>query len=382
MTATDVLIAGAGPAGLAFGLALADSGLDVTMVDARPAGAAAQDRRILALSHGSRQILERLGVWPQLPVTPIERIHVSQSGTLGRSLLAAADYGLTALGYVVAAGKLAEALADALARTGVVVRHGTRLEQCTEQDEGCSAELLAGGQSARVHARLVALCEGGVDAGGKEAVRERDYAQHAVLAIATPAAATRGLAYERFTAHGPLALLPFGRDYCAIYTCPADQLEAVMALDEAAFAARLGAAMGGRVQFSRIGPRAAFPLVLRVRARAVEGHRVWLGNAAQTLHPVAGQGYNLALRDVIELADRLRTGGMADVSASLAQHAAARRLDRAGAIGFTDGLVRLFDLDLPAARHARGLGLLALDLCPPVRHMLARRMLFGARAWP
>ncbi|MBX3667913.1 MAG: FAD-dependent monooxygenase [Rhodocyclaceae bacterium] len=381
MSAADVLIVGAGPAGMAFALALADSGLKLAVVDARPPGAANADRRILALSHGSRQILERLGVWPQLPVTPIARIHVSQAGTLGRSLLAATDYGLPALGYVVSAGALAQAMAAALDAAGVAVRHGTRLAALQDTDGGCTAELHGGDESTHIDARLVALCEGGVDAGG-EAVRERDYAQHAVLALATPEQAHTGLAYERFTPHGPLALLPYGREYCVIYTCPAAELETLLAEDDASFTARIGDAMGSRVRLAKIGPRAAFPLVLRVRRQAAEGCRVWLGNAAQTLHPVAGQGYNLALRDVIELADRLRTGGMADVRASLARHAAARRLDRAGAIGFTDGLIRLFDPDFALARHARGLGLLALDLCPPVRHLLARRMLFGARAWP
>lgn len=375
----DLIIVGAGPVGMTLALALKDSGLDILLVDARARGAARHDPRVLALSHGSRLTLERLGVWAQLRATPIETIHISQQGRLGRSLLSAADYGLPAMGYVVAAGDLAAALDDALAAAGIpILDHSSVAGLAAGADDVIVS--LAGGNP--LAARLVACAEGSIDGDDAPELVERDYAQHAVICVATPVEGHAHRAWERFTPQGPLAVLPCGHDCAIVHTADPAEADALMALDDDAYRARLQAHFGDRLHFAAVGPRARYPLKLRYRPNPVGQRTVWLGNAAQTLHPVAGQGYNLALRDVWALAQvLLRADGDPGAADTLARYADARRLDRQGTIRFTDGLVRLFSNAIPPLAHARGAGLFALDLLPPARHFVAKRMMFGARAW-
>jgi 2-octaprenyl-6-methoxyphenol hydroxylase len=378
----DLIIVGAGPVGMTLALALKDAGLDILLVDARARGAARHDPRVLALSHGSRLTLERLGIWQQLPATPIETIHISQQGRLGRSLLTAADYGLPAMGYVVAAGHLAAALDDALAAAGIPVRGDSPVRSLAagaDSTDSVSLSLADG----TLEARLVACAEGSIQGNEAPELVERDYAQHAVISVATPVEGHAHRAWERFTPQGPLAVLPCGADCAIVHTASPAEADALMALDDEAYRARLQAHFGERLHFAAVGPRARYPLLLRYRPDPVGPRTVWLGNAAQTLHPVAGQGYNLALRDVWALAQvLLKAGGDPGDPATLARYADARRLDRQGTIRFTDGLVRLFSNAIPALAHARGAGLFALDLLPPARHFVAKRMMFGARAWP
>lgn len=376
----DLIIVGAGPVGMTLALALKDSGLDILLVDARARGAARHDPRVLALSHGSRLTLERLGVWAQLRATPIETIHISQQGRLGRSLLSAADYGLPAMGYVVAAGDLAAALDDALAAAGIpILDHSSVAGLAAGADDVIVS--LTGGNP--LTARLVACAEGSIDGDDAPELVERDYAQHAVICVATPVEGHAHRAWERFTPQGPLAVLPCGHDCAIVHTADPAEADALMALDDDVYRARLQAHFGDRLHFAAVGPRARYPLKLRYRPNPVGQRTVWLGNAAQTLHPVAGQGYNLALRDVWALAQvLLRADGDPGAADTLARYADARRLDRQGTIRFTDGLVRLFSNAIPPLAHARGAGLFALDLLPPARHFVAKRMMFGARAWP
>ena len=207
-----------------------------------------------------------------------------------------------------------------------------------------------------------------------------DYAQHAVICEVTPEPGHGRRAWERFTPDGPLALLPLGDEYSVVFTLPPAKADAVMALDDAAFAAALQAQFGRRLRLSRPGPRSRFPLALRRRRTLVDGRQVWIGNCAQTLHPVSGQGFNLGLRDAWQLAEILLADGVD--RASLDRYAASRRLDRDGGALFTDGIVRLFSNDCAPLKLARGLGLWALDVFPPARHFVAKRMIWGARAWP
>lgn len=375
----DLAIVGAGPVGMTLALALKDAGLDIVLVDARPRGAARQDPRVLALSHGTRLTLERLGIWPHLQATPIETIHVSHQGGLGRSLLQAAEYGLPALGYVAAAGDLATALDDALATAGIPVRDNASVSGLAA---GAEDVLISLADGSHLSARLAACAEGAIQ-GTDDDLVERDYGQHAVISIATPAEAHGQRAWERFTPQGPLAVLPCGSGCAIVHTAAPGEADALMALDDQAYLARLQAHFGTRLRFASVGPRNRYPLLLRYRPNPVGQRTVWLGNAAQTLHPVAGQGYNLALRDVWSCAQTLlRAGGDPGAADTLAAYARARQLDRQGTIRFTDGLVRLFSTPAPALKHLRGAGLFALDLLPPARHFVAKRMMFGARAWP
>jgi 2-octaprenyl-6-methoxyphenol hydroxylase len=354
-----VTIVGGGPAGMAIALALHRNGVASGIVDARQRGAASADKRILALSHGARQILEWLGVWAAIPHTAITTIHISHQGGLGRTKLTAADEGVPALGYVLSAGDLAASLDAALAQTDIRFREHTRIESQPDVP-------------------LTIWAEGAVD---DAAAIVRDYGQHAVICTATADEPHAGRAWERFTPEGPVAALPWGKDYAVVMTCAAHEANDVAALDDATFLAKLQARFGGRVRYTSVGERFVFPLGLRYRKSAVAVRQVWIGNAAQTLHPVAGQGFNLALRDIFELARTLADAADPGAPELLERYDATRRLDRYAAMTFTDTLVHLFSNDNFLLRHARGAGLFALDLFPPARHFVARRMMFGARGW-
>lgn len=375
-----IAIVGGGPAGMALALALKRQGIDAVIHDARPRGAVRQDKRTLALSHGSRQILEWLGVWPKIAATPIERIHVSQQGAFGRTLITAAEQGVPALGHVCSAASLGGALDDALTAAGITVHDNDLVRHVDIVGDAAQIQAASG-----THAtRLVVYAEGAIDAAATSgpAAVQRDYGQHAVICNVTPTVPHRHVAWERFTAQGPLALLPCGSELAVVYTGAPEQAAALAALPDDAFLTRLQAHFGRRLVFSAATPRHVFPLGLRYRRHPVGPRCVWLGNAAQTLHPVAGQGFNLALRDVYDLARTLADARDPGDPAVLARYAAARRLDRRSTIGFTDSLVRLFSNDWPLLREGRGLALCALDLLPPLRGFVARRMMFGARAWP
>lgn len=375
-----VAIVGGGPVGLSLALLLRQAGIDCEVLDARPAGAGRDDRRVLALSHGTRQILERLDAWAAIGAAPITTIHVSQQGYLGRTLIQAAEAGVPALGYVAEAGRVAAALAQACAVAGVKLRNELRV---TGSETGTDRVLLhcatpLGDEA--IPAQLLAWAEGAVS--GDHGVVCRDYGQQAIVASVRTRETPSGIAYERFTPAGPAALLPLADRFALVWTVPDSEAAELITFDEQAFLSRLHDIFCGRLDFTATDRRAAFPLGLRYRQTPVGDRAVWLGNSAQTLHPVAGQGFNLALRDVTQLARLLQANpGDCGDAALLARHAAARHLDRRGTIGFTDGLVRLFGLRDGLSASARGAGLLALDLLPMARRFLARRMIFGARGW-
>lgn len=380
MSNATVAVAGGGAAGLALALALHKHGLKAKVFDASSAETGRADKRILALSHGSMQSLEWLGVWPQLAAkaASITTIHVSQRGGLGRTRITAQEQSVPALGYVCPAAELVTALQEAATAAGIEVERGVLVTNA--EVAGDEVSFLAG--ETHCTARLLAYAEGAVEEGAH--LRTRDYGQRAITCTATLAVPHGGCAWERFTTHGPVALLPVAGgpgEVAVVFTCPAEDAEGIQALTDGAFAARLEAEFNGRIAIDAVTPRHRFPLGLRYRDTIIGTRQVWLGNAAQTLHPVAGQGYNLALRDIRDLARCLAESSDPGRSETLARYAARRRLDRRGTIGTTDGLVRLFSNDRSLLGHARGAGLLALDLLPPLRGFLAQRMMFGARAW-
>lgn len=381
----DVLIVGGGPVGLALALALSDSGLDIALADARSAAAVAGDARVLALAHGTRLTLERLGVWSQLPTTPIDTIHVSQQHGFGRTLIRAADHDVPALGHVVAAGALASALRHAVERAGVTLLDHTAVRDSATGSGDVAVVLHATARTAPptpCAARLLACAEGALR-NDDAAVQGRDYHQHALIAFVDAHGGHRNIAFERFTASGPVALLPCGERYAVVHVVPRERADDLLALDDGTYLAQLQACFGTRVRLGAPTARQCYPLGLRYRREPTAPRTVWLGNAAQTLHPVAGQGFNLALRDVWTLADTLaRHHGDPGSGAVLNAYTHARRADRRATIGFTDTLVRLFSNDVAPLHHLRGAGLFMLDLVPPLRGFVARRMMFGARAWP
>lgn len=373
----DILIVGAGPVGMTLHLALAAGGQKSLLVDRRPQAALADDPRALALSHGARELLETLQAWPARAATPIETIHVSQKGGFGRTLIDRADHALPALGYVVRYRDLAAALAARLDAAACLDEAEVLAVEPVEAGFQVTVRRADGVRSLRC--KVLVHAEG--TPGDAPGIAVNDYAQHAVICeVGLAGAGHGGRAWERFTPDGPLAVLPLGEGAAVVFTLPPARAEAVLGLDDAAFLATLQAQFGQRLRFCRVGARSAYPLALRLRASLVAGREVWIGNCAQTLHPVSGQGFNLGLRDAWELAECLLAEG--PTPAALARYAPRRRLDRQGGAWFTDRIVRLFSNDLGPLRWARGLGLLGLDLCPPARHFVAKRMIWGARAWP
>ena len=364
---------------MALALALHRQGNSVRIFEARQRGAVRNDARILALSHGSRQILESLVVWEQIASTPIDAIHVSQRGGFGRTRLAASEEELPALGYVVAAASLGAALDSALMAVGAPYLEQTRVDRVHRSDAGMRLHTSSG----EAEAQLVVYAEGGagVNADADTGAIACDYGQSAVICRVDLAAPHGNIAWERFTDQGPVALLPLGSQMALVYSCASERALALSQLGEEEFLADLRRLFGTRMKFVGASQRLVYPLSLRLRRSPVAARTVWLGNAAQTLHPVAGQGFNLALRDVAQLARCLVAAGDPGADGLLRGYAGARRLDRIATIGCTDALARLFTVDLPLASAARGAVLLGLDLLPPLRHFVARRMIFGARAF-
>ena len=376
----DVLVVGGGPVGAALTLALRGSGLAVGLLGARDPQAAA-DPRPIALSHGSRLILERLGVWERLaPATPILRIHISQRGGFGRVELDTREARLPALGYVLDYSRLAVALARALEAEGGAQPIRATASAFEAGSVAAVVRFAVGGDTGHASARLLAVADGG--ALPVASVRSREYGQAAVTTRVTCSTPHRHVAYERFTPEGPLAMLPDGEAVALVWTTTPEHAQQLCALTETGFLAQLQQSFGSRLgTFKTAGGRAWYPLALKVAAHVAEPRTVVLGNAAQTLHPVAGQGLNLGLRDAWELAAMLRDCDRAEIGGprQILAYATRRRLDRGGGILFTDTLVRLFSNELAFLRLARGLGLAMLGAVPPARDFVVRRMTFGTR---
>lgn len=382
--AAEVVIIGGGPVGAALALALSDSGLGVMLLEARPAGERASDPRPLALSYGSRLILERLGVWAALaPVTAIDRIHVSQQNGFGRVALSAAEARLPALGYVADYTQLHATLHNALQGRGSALHYVTGAKVSAIRDAPASSvvEFTAGGVQKSVTASLVVAADGGALDGVAE-MQSVDYRQSALTTRLHSELPHRNTAFERFTSGGPIALLPSGDDLALVWSAGHEQAQKLCELAPAEFVAQLQRHFGKRLGALTIeGKRSLFPLALRYATQVTKKRAILIGNAAQTLHPVAGQGFNLGLRDAWELAEEaMRCGRDALGEAGMLKaYAARRRLDRGGGIWFTDSLVRMFSNDIAPLRLARGAGLALLGCVPPLKNFVVRRMTFGAR---
>jgi len=389
--AVDILIAGGGPVGAALALALEGSGHGVVLAEARSAdsegaradsggarGAPTGDARAIALSYASRLILERLHAWSGLAVTPIESVHISQQGGFGRTLIRAADCALPALGYVANYDDLQQCLYAAPCSARRL--SGARLSGF----DGSTATVQTQEGERAFAPRLTVFADGAriADEGAAPAY-SKDYRQTALVAWVRAAQAHRGRAWERFTPEGPLALLPHGAGYALVWTTGLDRGAQLRALDTPAFLAELHASFGDRLgTFIEAGARSAFPLALRYRREETRPHSLAVGNAAQTLHPVAGQGFNLGLRDAWELARLARNTRQPGSDSFVDGYRRARALDRRAGIQFTDSLVGLFSNSDPLLQLGRGAGLLALDLLPFARRFVARRMIYGARGLP
>jgi len=374
----DVAICGAGPVGLALAAFLARRGVPgarIALVDGKSLGQAISDPRSIALSWGSVQLLDEVGAWP-LPATAIHQIHVSRRGQLGRSLMDRRDHDVEALGYVTRYGAVVDALARRCEAAGVATLRPARVQALDETADGV---LLALDDGRTVRAQVAVQAEGGIFGQQDHRARSRDYEQSAVIARVTSDAPIAHRAFERFTDEGPLALLPEdgpdGHQYALVWCVHPERVGTILDLDDTRFLQQLGDAFGTRLgTFTKVSPRVAFPLGLNAEARAT-ARTVAIGNAAQTLHPVAGQGLNLGLRDAAVLARQLARGAN---PAAIGRFLEERAQDRKLTIGLTDTMARAFTGSKPL-QPLLGLGLAALDLARPARMLLADLMMFGRR---
>ncbi|NIR28087.1 MAG: 2-octaprenyl-6-methoxyphenyl hydroxylase [Gammaproteobacteria bacterium] len=385
----EVAIVGAGPVGVSLACALGGAGVGVVLLESRPGGtpgaATSAHGRPIALSLGSKRILDTLGAWEVVGghANPIEQIHVSDRGGFGFTRLRAAEHGVEALGYVVAANALEEALEVLLAAQGSVdVLRPARVRGVSLAAGAARLEADTAGGTRRLEARLLIAADGGRSR-VREAlgigVRTRAYGQVAVVARVLPQKPHFNTAYERFTDSGPLALLPMRQGWCGlVWSTHPPESEHLLSLDDEPFLSALTRRFGQRLGgFGRVQGRSAYPLQL-VRSREhVRSRLAIIGNAAHQLHPVAGQGLNLGLRDAAALAEvvveAVRSGTDPGALRTVERYAAWRGGDQDSVTWFTDALVRLFSSRLGPLRAGRDLGLLALDLVPGLKAGLARR---------
>lgn len=376
--------------GATLAAALAPLNLRVALIEAIPHNAAAQpsfDERTTALSNGSRRILETLGVWSALAsvATPIAKIHVSDQGRFGFARIDAAEQGLAAMGYVVPNRALGSALWSRLqppaGSAGLTVFCPAEVSKVTATAQSVSVEITQAQQKTSIEAKLIVAADG-----AKSAVRGafgieaqvRDYEQTAVITTLLPQRFHDNVAYERFTPSGPLALLPLDGGRCTlVLTLTKDAAQAALGWSDQEFLSEVQRRFGFRLgRFLKVGRRVPYPLFLTQSERTSAERCVIIGNAAQGLHPVAGMGFNLGLRDVASLAEliaeRAADGGDPGGPELLTEYDAWRAADRGGVIAFTDGLVRMFSNPLSSVSRIRNLGLLAFDLLPPAKSALSR----------
>jgi 2-octaprenyl-6-methoxyphenol hydroxylase len=383
----DIVIVGGGMVGASLAVALAPLGLEVALIETVPHDSASQpsfDERTTALSNGSRRILQTLGVWRDVEAqaSPIRKIHVSDQGRFGFARIDAAEQGLAALGYVVANRALGRALWSRLQAGRVRVFCPAEVLRITPGETGATVEIAQDGATARIEARLVVAADGvqsAVRGAFGVASESHDYQQVAIITTVLPQHFHDHVAYERFTGNGPLALLPLDGGRCTlVLTLNATAADSAMAWSDAEFLAEVQRRFGFRLgRFLKAGRRVPYPLSLTRAERTSAARCVIIGNAAQGLHPVAGMGFNLGLRDVACLAELIaerRHAADFDAGAAglLAEYDAWRAADRRGVIAFTDGLVRTFANPLGIVQRLRNAGLLAFDLLPSAKSALSR----------
>ena len=377
----DVVIVGGGLVGASLAIALARQGVEVGLVEAAPAGQmpAVFDQRNLSFAAATVNALTALGVMQQLrtPTAPIRRIHISRQGDFGRVRLEAQDYGRATFGQVVVARDFGEALEARLdGLSGLTRYRPARFVGFAPDEAGHRALRIADAEGERtLHARLVVAADGTRSA-VREAlgigVDEHDYGQTLFIARVRATQAPDGTAYERLGDDGPTALLPRGdRHWGVVHGVAREQAETVAALDDAAWLARLQRAVGWRIgRLVASGERSAYSIVRVVAQRLVADRAVVLGNAAQTIHPIGAQGFNLGLRDALTLAEEIARGDDPGAASRLAAYAARRREDRERTLAFSDGLARLTANPSPLLKPVRSAGLVAMEAQPSLQAFL------------
>jgi 2-octaprenyl-6-methoxyphenol hydroxylase len=381
----DVAIVGGGMVGASVAAALAGTGRRLLLVESVPFGAHTQpsfDERTTALGNVSQRIFQGLGVWQAMApeAAAIRSIHVSEAGRFGVARLSAAEQGIEAFGYVVPNRRIGSALWERLAAAPDLKLCAPARVRDVALREGrvCFSVSNESGTELQVAASLVVAADGAhsqIRAAAGIGAQVEDYDQVAVVANVAADRPPGAQAYERFTASGPLAVLPrHDGSLAVIWACRPQRAAELLALDDNGYLAELQAWFGWRAgRFVRSGSRSSYPLQLTRATASTAQRTVLIGNAAQALHPVAGQGFNLGLRDAAMLAEVVaNSSGDAGAPPLLRRFAEWRMRDRRGVVRFTDGLVKLFGDTRPGVSLLRNLGLLMFDLAPPAKSALAR----------
>ena len=381
----DIVIVGGGPVGMVLSLLLAKQNIGSSVLEVRKQGAANQDTRALALSFGSRRILEKLGVWQSLAAhaTAINTIHVSQKGSIGRSLLQAQDYQQEALGYVLSYGALCTVLNAQIPNFPIIhLIDEAQAESITHNAADAAVRYRRHGEVHEMQSKLVVLADGGRSleevAGLKRDTKE--YGHDALITKVSAELPHNNIAYERFTANGPMALLPNGeRDFSLVWTGEKSRIAPLLELSDAEFLAQFHAEFGDRVgRFLSVEKRMTFPLKLSQLQAADTPHLVVVGNAAQTMHPVAGQGFNVGLRDAEVLARHIASApDTVGSSEMLAEYRSSRKTDTKHGLLFTDFLVNIFSNDILGVSALRSAGIGLFDVVKPFKRFLVSKMSFG-----
>ena len=383
MNETSIIIVGGGPVGSVLALALQQQDIAFTMLEARAKGASHKDTRALALSYGSRLILEKLGVWDavEAKATAINTIHISQRGGFGRTKFNAAEHNQEALGYVLPYGALTSALDAVLGASNVL--YGAEATAINPNKTAGEVTFTHENQSHIITSPLLVVADGGRSLGEIDGIEKetKAYGHDALVTKVTAELPHNNIAYERFTPSGPMALLPNGvAGFSLVWTGEKASIDALLQLDNATFLSQLHAAFGDRVgKFLSIEKRMSFPLKLSTLKPSTAPHLAIIGNAAQTMHPVAGQGFNVGLRDARTLADLIIDSPTTVLGAAfmLEAYCKQRSRDTRGGILFTDLLVNVFSNDTIGLSALRGAGLGALELLQPVKNLLVSKMSFG-----
>ena len=381
----NIVIVGGGPVGMVLSLLLAKQSIGSTVLEVRKQGAANQDTRALALSFGSRRILEKLGVWQSLAphATAINTIHVSQKGSIGRSLLQAQDYEQEALGYVLSYGALCSVLNAQIPNFPIIhLIDEAQAESITHNAAYAAVRYRRHDETHDIQSPLVVLADGGRSleevAGLKRDTKE--YGHDALITKVSAELPHNNIAYERFTANGPMALLPNGeRDFSLVWTGQKSRIAPLLELSDAEFLAQFHAEFGDRVgRFLSVEKRMTFPLKLSQLQATDTPHLVVVGNAAQTMHPVAGQGFNVGLRDAEFLARHIANAPEhAGSSEMLAAYRNSRKTDTKHGLLFTDFLVNIFSNDILGVSALRSAGIGLFDMVKPAKRYLVSKMSFG-----
>ena len=380
----DCAIIGGGPVGLVFAILNHASKVKIQIFESKNRGATNQDNKALALSNGSRLILEEIGIWDRLDknITKIEKIHTSQVGSFGRTLLDAGEFNEESLGYIISYGDLMAVLQEEIeCISNIMTFYETKVTKCIDEKAILNLSLETNNKIKNLKSEFVILADGAAeDIEGLELNKKIKHFDHtAIVTKVLTEIPHRNIAYERFTSNGPIALLPNRNDkFSLVWTGPSKFIEKLEQLNQESFLSQLHESFGDRVgSFLECEKRISFDLK-QTYVEVMHSNIVALGNASQTMHPVAGQGLNTGLRDAYKLNQSLIDGSkIKSLEALLDEYKHSRAGERKKILNFTEMLVKSFSNDLVGLKKVRGYALSLLDITRPIKQSFVRKMSYG-----